>query len=665
MRNKFQFLLLAGLTLYALLTSATGFAAADHLKNTAQGQCLHTNTDANSVANNCLADEPKQTWTYNASARQLVNANGKCLTARSRNSAVSLSACQSGNAQVWVYDASQRYKNSQTGQCLNVNNGALNGRVRVINCGTANSQKWQFVTVTPPPPQAVNWLQHDLKLNGIGVGVESASKVLLVSLDDGFDSPASYDATFTYGLSDTGYSLAINGTPITNGSTFHFNSIQYGASIPLQRYLNGVLADTYTLVFTNLPVIQLKAADIVDEPKLPGTFRLMSAKFNQDTGVQNMGIEYRGNTAQLYPKKPYSIQIGTATDWATSLDVKLLDMRNDSDWILDAAYRDQIVVRNIVSHDIFRALRPAAYVDQAGVAKGQSAIRGYLAEVIQNETYQGTYILEEKPDRKLYNLKKITVPTDANGVAQWSQVDFSNPENGSVLYKADNGDNVFYDAATVPENFEQAYPKPTDVVRWEPLIEFAHFVATASDAEFIAGIGNRIDIDSVVDWWLLVDSSVARDNIKKNFYMAKSGSGKFFMATWDHDASFGMDWEGLYDWNSMTTLFIKPVVGDYTENNLIRRLTELPATGFNAKLKVRWTTLRASVFDQATIAARFEGYLNQAVKGGAKARNLARWPGTGGAGAEDSRLGTVDYIKGILDSRLPLLDQAINSLPEN
>ena len=82
----------------------------------------------------------------------------------------------------------------------------------------------------------------------------------------------------------------------------------------------------------------------------------------QDTLKQNMGIEFRGNTAQAYPKKPYGIKLGTADDWAVSLDIKLLDMRIDSDWILDAAYRDQTFARNIVSHDIFRSLRPAAYV---------------------------------------------------------------------------------------------------------------------------------------------------------------------------------------------------------------------------------------------------------------------------------------------------------------
>jgi CotH kinase protein/Ricin-type beta-trefoil lectin domain len=661
MRHNFRLPLISALAVYVSLIASVGLTASsdNHLKNAAQGQCMHVETDINVVARNCVANEPKQSWVYNV-AKQLVNANGKCLTATNKNASVYLSVCQSYKLQKWDYDSKQRrYKNKNVDQCLNVGKALANGQVGVLKCAQITSQQWQFTTIAPPP--AANWLQHDLKLNGIGVGVESVNKILLVSLGDGFNTPVGYEAAFSYGLA--GYTLTINGTTINSGNSFHFNNIKYGSSIPVQRYLNGSLVDTYNLVFTNLPVIQLEAAEIVDDPKLPGTFRLMSGKFNQDTGIKNMGIEFRGSTAQAYPKKPYSVKIGTAENWAIGLDVKLLDMRKDSDWILDAAYRDQIFVRNIVSHDIFRALRPSAYLDEAGFAKGQSSIRGYLAEVIQNESYQGVYVLEEKPDRKLYDLKKITVPTDANGIAQWNQVDFNNPENGSVLYKADDGDRVFYDSTSVTINFEQDYPKPKDVVRWEPLLEFVSFVATSSDQDFIAGIGSRIDIDSVVDWWLLVDASNAEDNMKKNFYLAKSGSGKFFMATWDHDASFGMDWEGNFAPYALSESLLESE-SQYHQNNLIRRLIELPATGFNSKLKARWNGLQSSVFNKANLVARFEGYSAEARKGGAQVRNQFRWPGTGGAGVGDVRLGTAQFINDTLAARLPILDEVINSLPE-
>lgn len=655
MKDEFKLPLLLGLALSGSFASSVGFAANDHLQNSAQQQCLHAVNNTTSIyAQYCLANEPKQTWTY-SNRRQLVN-NGKCLSATSLNGSVNLSTCRITASMTWTYNATtQQYKNSKYNQCLDVSGGAINGRVLTWACHAGANQKWQFVAFNTPP--ADSWLKHDIKLNGIGIGIESANKVLLVPLGDGFDNPANYDATFNYGLADSGYTFAVNGTTINNGSSFRFTGIKYGASVPVQRKWNGAVIDTYTMVFTNLPVVQLSAANIVDEPKLPGKFRLMSGKFAQDTLEQNMGIEFRGQTAQAYPKKPYGIQIGTAADSTKALDVKLLDMRTDSDWILDATYRDQTFARNIVSHDIFRTLRPLAY---AGATKGQSAIKGQLVEVIQNETYQGVYVLEEKPDRKLYDLKKITVPVDAAGVEQWSQVDFSNPDNGSVLYKADYGDSVFYDASTVTTNFAQDYPKSTDISRYQPLIDLTNFIANSTDQAFIADIGNRMDIDSIVDWWSLAILSNASDNMKKNFYLGKSGSSKFFMATWDHDATFGMDWQGGYDPGILDIGWSQYNV---VENNLIRRLTTLPATGFNAKLKARWAALRANEYSQASLVARFDSYITQAAKGGATARNQGRWPGTGGAGTGDTRLGTTTFINDALATRLPQLDQWVNTLP--
>ncbi len=163
--RKFRLPLILTFVLSSLLIAGVSFAASnDHLKNAARGQCLQANTDTSIAARNCITNEPKQTWVYN-SVNQLVNANGKCLTATARNVSVTLSACRINNARAWVYDSTQHFKNTNTGQCLTVNNGALNGVAKVSNCiNTSASQQWQFTTIAPP---AANWLQHDIKLNGI------------------------------------------------------------------------------------------------------------------------------------------------------------------------------------------------------------------------------------------------------------------------------------------------------------------------------------------------------------------------------------------------------------------------------------------------------------------------------------------------------------------
>jgi glycosyltransferase involved in cell wall biosynthesis len=407
--------------------------------------------------------------------------------------------------------------------------------------------------------------------------------------------------------------------------------------------------DTYTLLFTNLPVIQFSAARIVDEPKSPGTFRLMSGQFKQDTGFRTMGIEFRGSEiSQTLPKKSLDVEIAKATNWTKGDDVKLLDLNKDSDWILDCVHdADSTFHRNLVSHDIFRAIRPGAYRDKLGVAHGRAALRGHLTEVIKNGVYDGVYVLNEKPDRKMYDLKKISVPVDANGTEQWGKVDFKNPENGSVLYKADiDEDTIFFESGSVKNNFVQVYPKLKEAQRFAPLVEFVNFVAKSNDKAFAAGIAQRIDLDSVVDWWALVLVSHAEDNIRHNFHLARSGSGKFYMLSWDHDGSFGVDWFAF----------------EPNTNNLIRRLTRIPATGFNKKLKIRWKKLRSTEMSQSKMLGRFKNYIDESNKAGAKARNTRRWRWP--VNKADVAKGTASYINSYLAGWLPQADKIVRDLPE-
>lgn len=623
--------------LYSLCFTAY---AGNQLKNVEHGQCLQGDASSAVIMQKCATNIPAQKWLYNAN-KQLVNAAGQCLAAYFPNKPVYIDDCKVKKSREWIYNANlQTYKNNQANQCLAVSNGGLNAPVTLAQCANANREKWQLVD--SPNQPTLNWLQHDLRLNGIGIGVESQHKNLFVPLGKGFDHPTDYVAKLTYQHANVGYRFAINGNIINPGEQYRFSGIRYGTTLTVQRYLNNALQDSYNLIFTNLPVLQLQATRIIDDPKSPGTFRLMSQAFKQDTGIRNMGIELHGHDSQTYIKKPYSVEIGSATDWKNGTDIQLLDLNKDNDWILDAVYIDTSFYRNLISQDIFRAIHPNAYIDQQGKAKGQSSLKGHLVEVIKNGNYEGVYALNEQPSRKMYDLQKIKVPVDAKGAEQWGKVDFNNPDNGSVAYKANLYDDVFFDAKSVTANFKQIYPKPKDAKRWEPLTNFANFVATADDAKFTADIGKWIDLDSVADWWALVLASHGEDNINHNFILIKSGSGKFFMVPWDHDGTFGVNWFAFQP----------------ETNNLIKRLTSLPATGFNNKLKIHWKKLRTTELSQAKMVGRFKTYFNESDKGGARARNDRRWTSRG---TQD--IDTLGYINSFLAGWLPKADAYVDKLP--
>ena len=621
--------------------------------NLSQGQCLHTAGGGLVNARDCDTGDIAQKWLFTNG--ELKNSQGQCIDATASFDLVSLASCNGAASQQWQYDAAaMTYTNAATGQCLDLWGGVRDNEFGVWTCD--GSARQQFQDYDPgQQPGAGAWEALQLQFNGLDVAVDNDGKRLFYSLGAGYSTPASWTASVGFDPTQP-VTLKIQGQTLVNGGSITLTGVSYGATIPVERYENGSLKDRYDLLFTNLPVIALTAPLITDEPKREGTFQLASGMFNQNTGTMKMGIEFRGATSQLYPKKSFSIQIGKDSDWTDERKLKLLGMRKDGDWILDATYRDTTFVRNLINHNLYREIHPYVYKDATGAPQGQPSIRGELVEVILNGAYHGVYVLSERVDRKLLDLSKVDVPEDASGNELWDQVDWTRPENGSVLYKAEYMEAAFLDAANYRVGYEQKYPKPEDVVRWEPLDELADFIINSSDAEFVDRVGDIFDIDSLVDYCALVLVGQAQDNTQKNFYLARNENGKYAIITWDFDATFGMFWDGSPD-DSAEWFF------PTNDNRLFQRLINLPATGFNARLKARWAELRSSLFTPDALAARFQAYRDQANLAAARSRNMQRWPESGGAGAANPELGSADYIRDLLVRRLAFVDTKIAELP--
>lgn len=287
------------------------------------------------------------------------------------------------------------------------------------------------ITVTFTCAIFENWADLGLKVNGVDVAVDSFNNRLFMSLADGYDLLQMLKAVVEYEPCNVVIGFD-NGAAVASGSTIDLYNIRYGSTILVDLYpsgADGMASESYEMVFTNLPVIELDAELIVDEPKYLGTFKLSSPLFDQYAGTMNMGIEIRGGTSQVYEKKSYSIELVEDDGPEDERKLALLDLHKDGDQILDATYRDTPFVRNIISMDIYSDMRPYAYIDAYGNEQVQAAIRGNLVEFILNGRYKGVCILEEKVDRKLLDLEKVDVPENAEGIDLWNEVDFDKPEN--------------------------------------------------------------------------------------------------------------------------------------------------------------------------------------------------------------------------------------------
>jgi hypothetical protein len=486
--------------------------------------------------------------------------------------------------------------------------------------------------------------------------LDAANDRLFLSLGEQYLTARSHSGVFNYRHSTSGYSVNVNGSNVAAGANYSA-SVKHGDLLDLVVRRNGSIVWTLEVVVTNLPILEIFADDIKNDPKLPGTARWVDGDRGIDTGTVNLGIEYRGVSAQEFDKKPFGLEF-RESDSEDGMDVQLLGLRDDDDWIADASYRDQSFARNIVTHDLYREMRPFAYIDDAGEEQGQSTVAGGLAEVILNSSYHGVYVMHERIDRKLLSLESISVPEDETG-ERWDLVDFDDPANGSVIYKA-RRDLADLTADSL-ERYVQRYPDADDIVYLDALEEIIAYTNDTSDAEFSATVGEVFDLDSLVDYWLITLAAANTDALFKNHYMARNQDGKWFFVPWDHDAAYGMTWRGGDDSGSYDSF-------QFDELFLLKRIGDNPSIGFYQMARDRWLELRESIITVEAITARFTAYaeqLDRAAGSAAKSpreRNLDRWPESGNVGAGQRELGQTDYIRNWLVRRMDYVDAKLREL---
>jgi len=105
-------------------------------------------------------------------------------------------------------------------------------------------------------------------------------------------------------------------------------------------------------------VIDTDGQNIVDDYKItahmgvidngPGEMNDISDNYNHYDGL--IGIEIRGSSTQMFPKKQYAVETRDST--GENLNVPLLGMPVENDWILYAPYSDKSLIRNVLAYDL-------------------------------------------------------------------------------------------------------------------------------------------------------------------------------------------------------------------------------------------------------------------------------------------------------------------------
>jgi spore coat protein CotH len=450
------------------------------------------------------------------------------------------------------------------------------------------------------PPELKNF-----KINGVSCAYDIISNTYYYPVAPGNSVSAftvSFDTVSTK-------SILLDNVSATTGSIVN-TSLTTNETIAIKALGIFNTSTNYNLIITGLPVVilQTEALSLGDE-KVDASFKLVNPTYQAQGSkleiATNIKISLRGATARYLPKKSYSVKLvdGNGND----ADIPLLGLRNDNSWILDAMYIDPSRMRNRLCTDIWNGFNNVPYI--ADEPEALNGTRGYMTEVFFNNQYQGVYCLTERLDRKQLKVKK---------------------QYGN-MYKADNwSDEVNFSAITNPFDnnneswgggWQFAYPEigDTPAPDWKYLHSVVSFITSASDEVFKNEIGNKVDINNIVDYYIFMNILEAKDNQSKNTFFSiydYRTAGKFFYSVWDLDGAMGRDWDG--------SLLQHEILGA-GKNNLYTRLLNLNAVNFKDLVKARWNYLKDNQLSKSIVAGRIEAYRKILGSSNAFLREKAIW----------------------------------------
>ena len=452
---------------------------------------------------------------------------------------------------------------------------------------------------------------------------------------------------------------------------YNINSSDMSALIYLQSKVDnrGIFYNTTPSWFEapeefNLPLILIdtKGQTIKDDPKIMANMKVINNTSGTNSVLDTtyeyngyIGIELRGSSSQMFDKKSFSIE--TRTDSATNLNVSLLGLPVENDWVLYAPYSDKSMIRNVLAY-------------QMGNMTGKWSPRSKYCEVYINGEYRGVYVL----------LERIKIDKNRVNISKLRPIDIMDDQlSGGYLLKIDRPDSGYWVSPYKARNDIQAVPisyvdpKVTELNDFQKNYIKNHITAFETalkstnykDAE--AGYRPFIDITSFVDYFIIneIGRNLDANRVSTFFYKDRdSKGGKITMGPfWDYNLSFG----NANFFNAGNTQgWVVDGVGNGDEYGITFWWDKFRLDPyFNGNLRRRWDEMRSDKFSNAKLMNIIDScatFLKDAQVRNFKKFNILNtyvWPNNYVGGTYENE---VNYLKTWVKNRLSWMDSQIGLL---
>lgn len=417
-----------------------------------------------------------------------------------------------------------------------------------------------------------------------------------------------------------------------------------------------LLAQSFTSSNLPLVVIHTNGLTIKDDPKIianmgiiwneSGNRNSLSDPMNNYNG--KVGIEFRGSSSQGFPKKSYGFE--TKSTDGENMDVSLLGLPEENDWILYGPYSDKTMIRNALTFTL-------------GASLGHYASRCRYVELFLNDQYEGVYVLMEKIKR---NKNRVDI-------AKLLPIDISGEElTGGYIIKIDKttgsggvGWTSDYSNTIGRTYYQYEYPKFDEIVflqrsyiqgyvrKMEQSLFLNKYSGSGSYHEFL-------NDSSFIDFMIINELSKNIDGYRLSSYLYKDKNERMKCGPiWDFNLTYG-NADYYSGWLTSGFQYKAYLETDASQNPFWwNKLMRDPA--YVQKLKKRWSWIRKHELSDQRINFVTDSLVSLLSE--AQVRNYQRWTGVIGQYVwpnyyvGNSYTSEVTWMKDWITKRLAFLDQ--------
>lgn len=330
-------------------------------------------------------------------------------------------------------------------------------------------------------------------------------------------------------------------------------------------------------------------------------------------------IKIQGSSSTRYDKKNYTINFYNDNSYSTKMGVNVGWGAQD-EYCLKANWIDKTHSRNIVTAKLAGEMQSKYGLLET--APNNGAIDGFPVEVYINGEFHGLYTMN--------------IPKD-----DWQ---FAMDENNSnhIVICGDNWlDPVLFKA--IPENLDDWTVEvgPEDDATLAKVQRLVDFVMNSSDTEFKQNFDQYLNLDSTLNYYVMMNLAYMTDNVGKNMLLATYDGEVWYPSLYDLDTTWGTNWQGTGLQNYEKGLM------SARNSTLWKRFEDL----YSKEIAERYFELRGSVLSEEHIMDTFNSFY-ATIPTEVLERETEKW------NTEETPIPGFDFtqIQSYLDSVLPRLD---------